>query len=153
MKNLFYGIVVGSIAVCSVAKANDDFFNELMINEEMKEEIKEEKTIEKGQLDAAKLLESRPKMLQIEKQNKKIKVRETTVKEAAPIIYDPAPFGLLWMAPIKEIEYMKVALEPIEIKDNPNSYKATNLPKQLDDFREVVISFGKADALWLIRAY
>ena len=153
MKNLFYGIVVGSIAVCSVAKANDDFFNELMINEEMKEEIKEEKTVEKGQLDAAKLLESRPKILQIEKQKKKIKVRETTVKEAAPIIYDPAPFGLLWMAPIKEIEYMKVALEPIEIKDNPNSYKATNLPKQLDDFREVVISFGKADALWLIRAY
>ena len=72
MKNLFYGIVVGSIAVCSVAKANDDFFNELMINEEMKEEIKEEKTVEKGQLDAAKLLESRPKMLQIEKQKKKI---------------------------------------------------------------------------------
>lgn len=153
MKNLFYGILISSIAICSVAKAEDDFFNDLMVNEDMKEEIKEEQTVEKGQLDAAKLLESRPKMLQIQKQKKKIKVKETTVKEAAPIIYEQAPFGLLWMAPIKEIEYMKVALEPIEIKDNPNSYKATNLPKQLDDFREVIISFGKADALWLIRAY
>ena len=153
MKNLFYGILISSVALCSSAKAADDFFSDLMMNEEIKEEIKEEKTVEKGKFDAAQLLESRPKMLQIQKQKAKIKVRETTVKEAAPIIYEQAPFGLLWMAPKKEIEYMKIKLESVEIKDTPNSYKASNLPKQLDAFREVVISFGTSDALWLIRAF
>ena len=153
MKKLFYGIFASMFAFISVAKANDNFFNDLMLTDDMKEEIKEEKSAEKSTLDAAKLLESRPKMLKIKKQKKKIKVEEEIVKETAPIIYEPAPLGLLWLAPVSEIEYIKVKLTPVELKDNPNSYKATNLPKQLAFIRETILGFGNNDSLWRIAAY
>lgn len=153
MKKLFFGIFAGLFAFNTSVKANDNFFNDLMLTEDMKEEIKEEKSIEKSTLDAVKILESRPKMLKMKKQKKKIRVEEEAVKEAAPVVYEQAPLGLLWLAPVSEIEYIKVNLTPVELKDNPNSYKATNLPKKIDTFREVILGFGKDDSLWRIAAY
>jgi len=153
MKKLFYSILMSATALSFNVKANDDFFDDIMVTEEMKTEAKEDKTIEKGQMDAAKLLESKPKMLKIAKQKKKIRIEKETVDKADPIVYEPAPMGLLWLAPISEIEYIKVNLAKVEVKDYPNTYKATNLPKPLPDFRETMISFGNKDSLWRIISY
>lgn len=153
MKKLFYSILLGSVAFSTQAKSEDDFFSDLMVTEEVKQEAKIDENVEKGQFDASKILESRPKMLKIQKQKRKSRVEETVVDTAVPVVYDKAPLGLLWLAPKSEIEYIKVRLEPVEIKDYPNSYKATNLPKPLSDFRETMVSFGKEDSLWRIISY
>ena len=84
-------------------------------------------------------------MLKIKTKSKKIE----KVKDVKPqAIYAPAPFGLSWLAPIKDIEALKVYLTPIELKDTPETYKAINLPKPVADFREVDISFGDNNQLW-----
>jgi hypothetical protein len=156
MKKLFYSLLLGSVAFSMQAKAEDDFFSDLMVTEEVKQEVKEkitDKAVEQGKMDASKILESRPKMLKIQKKQRKARVEETVVDAAAPIVYEKAPLGLLWLAPKSEIEYIKVKLEPVEIKDYPNSYKATNLPKALSDFRETMVSFGKENSLWRIISY
>ncbi|MBQ7304557.1 MAG: hypothetical protein IJW75_06570 [Alphaproteobacteria bacterium] len=153
MNKLFYAILVGSMAVSLQVKASGDFFDDLIVTDEMKKEAKENKTIEKGQMDATKILESRPKMLKIQSKRRRGRVEEVTVETAAPVVYEKAPLGLLWLAPVSEIEYIKVKLEPITLKDYPKSYKATNLPKPLSDFRETVVSFGEKNKLWRIVSY
>lgn len=153
MNKLFYAILVGSMAVSLQVKASGDFFDDLIVTDEMKKEAKENKTIEKGQMDATKILESRPKMLKIQSKRRRGRVEEVTVETAAPVVYEKAPLGLLWLAPVSEIEYIKVKLEPITLKDYPQSYKATNLPKPLSDFRETVVSFGEKNKLWRIVSY
>lgn len=150
MNKLFYVLLAVTMALSLNAFAQDDFFDDLMQTEEMKQDAKEEQTVEKGQMDAAKLLASKPKTLKIEK--RKIKIEETS-KKLTPIVYEHAPMGLLWLAPVSEIEYIKVQLTPVELKDYPNTYKATNLPKPLPDMREIMISFGEANSLWRIVSY
>ncbi len=153
MNKLFYSILIALIAVTLQANANDGFFDDLIVTDEMKKEAKESKSKEKGQTDALKILESRPKILKVQKQKRLGRIEEVTVETAAPVIYNKAPLGLLWLAPKSEIEYIKVNLEPIIIKDYPQSYKATNVPKPLSDFRETVVSFGNEDKLWRIVSY
>lgn len=152
MNKLFYGLLVNMLVLSFNAVAQDDFFDDIMQTEEMKQEAKEDKTAEQGQLDASKLLESKPKMLKVEKQRKKIRIEESSEK-FAPVVYDHAPMGLLWLAPVSEIEYLKVQLTQVEVKDYPYTYKAVNLPKPLPDVREVMLSFGDTNTLWRIISY
>ncbi len=150
MNKLFYALLAAAMSFSFNSFAKDDFFDDIMQTEEMKQGAKEEQTVEKGQMDAAKLLASKPKALKIEK--RKIKIEEKSDK-FNPKVYEHAPMGLLWLAPVSEIEYIKVQLTPVELKDYPNTYKATNLPKPLPDMREVMISFGESNSLWRIVSY
>ena len=52
-----------------------------------------------------------------------------------------------------EILELQVKLTPYAVKDSPNSYMATDLPKPVKAIRKVLISFGDNDALWRISGY
>ena len=153
MKKLFYGMLLASITIATPSFSADDFFDDLMATDEMKQVENKKSTFEKGKADAYKLLSEKPKTLKIEKKQNKIKIKEETVKSAIPVVYNPAPMGLLWLAPIAEIEYLRVHLTQIKVKDYPNTYKATNFPKPISDFRETLLSFGQKDSLWRILSY
>lgn len=146
MKKISFLLPVFGLFISGAASADDGFFGDLVVSGQ----IKQEAVSESGQMEAGKILESRPTVLKIKTKSKKIE----KVKDVKPqMIYAPAPFGLSWLAPIKEIEALKVYLTPIELKDNPETYKAVNLPKTVTDFREVDISFGDNNQLWRIIAY
>ena len=147
MKKVFFFILPVGIAFCGAAHAEDDFFGDLI----MPEEIQQEQEGISGQFDAGKILDSKPKALRVER--KKLRVEKVETEKAAPIVREPAPMGLKWLATVDEIEYLHVRLQPIEQKDMPNSYIATNLPNPVSAFREVLVSFGEDDALWRIEAY
>lgn len=142
---MFWSILAAMIVVFS-ARAEEDFFGDLMISDE----LKQSESLQEGQSQATRLLEKRPTLLKLDKT--KGRVKETAEKET-PILRDPAPFGLKWLATIKEIRALNVQLTPFEVKDVPETYAATHLPKPVSAFRQVLISFGENDALWRIAAY
>lgn len=146
MRILFAGSVFFSIFVVAAVNA-EDFFSDLMVSDEMVQE----KKLKESQDTARKMLEKPIKVLKLDTQ--KARIERIEKKEASPVVWNPAPFGLMWLAPIKEIRYLRVSLSPIEVKDMPQTYLAGNLPKPLSAFREVLISFGENDALWRIAAY
>lgn len=147
MKGLSFFFTFLSLCLACEVKAQSNFFNELIVSDE----IQQEQVRESGTLEAGKLLDTKPTVLKVQNQRKKVKKVEAD--KPAPVIRDPAPMGLKWMATVAEIEYLHVRLIPIEIKDMPNSYQAENLPNPVSDFREVDLSFGEADALWRIASY
>lgn len=150
-KQFFY--ILGFFFLFSVtASAEDDFFDDLIMTDEIKQQAEEVVGRAEGQLKASELLDQKPIKLQID-ENAKIQIKEDKFKEETPEPFEMAPFGLKWLAPLSEIEYMKVELTKTNIKDSPNSYLATNLPKPLKSFREVLLSFGHNDTLWRIAAY
>ena len=65
----------------------------------------------------------------------------------------PAPFGLLWNASIATTRNQGVLLDFVEMKDHPNSYQASRLPKMVDFFDRIYLSFGDTDELYRILAY
>ncbi|MBQ9234961.1 MAG: hypothetical protein IJ184_00655 [Alphaproteobacteria bacterium] len=86
--------------------------------------------------------------------------RTSQFKSSAPVISKstdkltfPAPFGLLWNAGISSTRNQGVELTKVEMKDYPDSFLANRLPKKLDFFERVYVSFGKTDELWRILAY
>ena len=64
-----------------------------------------------------------------------------------------APFGLLWNSTIKDTRNQGIKLTPTEIKDYPNSFQASNLPKPLSFFTRIYVSFGETDELFRILTY
>lgn len=151
MKKFFLGVFLISMAVFP-AFAEDDFFGGLIASEEMKEQITQEEEKQSGTMQAGKLLDSKPTFLKMDNRNR-VQVKETTKEEVAEIVRDPAPFGLKWLATIDEIKYLHVRLTPFVVKDMPNTYSASNLPKPISYFREVLVSFGENNSLWRIAAY
>ena len=140
MRKFFGFVFLINLLFLSQAHAQEDFFGDLIVPEE----IKQEQESISGQFDAGKILDSKPKALKVER--KKLRVERVETEKAAPIVREPAPLGLKWLATIEEIEYLHVRLQSIERKDLPNSYIATNLPNPVSAFREVIISFGEDDA-------
>ena len=147
MKKVFATSCICFVMLSGGVYAQGTFFDDLIVSEE----LKQEKQSESGRFEAGKILDNKPMVLTIENQKKKVEKKEAP--KPAPVIRDPAPLGLKWLATVDEIKYLKVFLTPIEIKDMPNSYEATNLPNPVTDFREVNLSFGENDALWRIAAY
>ncbi len=146
MKKIWWFLAALGLLGTNSAKAEESFFGDLVVSGQMKQEA----AGESGQTEAGKILDSRPAALKIKTVSKKIE----KVKDVKPQnIYAPAPFGLSWLAPVKDIEALKVYLTPIELKDTPGTYKAINLPKPVSDFKEVDISFGDNNQLWRIIAY
>lgn len=155
MKKLIYILFLSFFIVPVVVQAEEedgDFFDNLIVDESMKKEA--EQIIEKseGQMKASEILNKKPISL---KMNEELKIKKEKVKEEelTPVVREPAPFGLKWLATKDEILYLKVKLIPTHVKDSPNSYMATNLPKSVKAFREVLLSFGETDSLWRIAAY
>lgn len=145
MKKLMVILLVLGIAVS--AHAQDDFFGDLIVSEELKQEQK----MQNVQNEAVKILEQAPKKVELDKYQAHISKlnRHNDIKE----IYEPAPFGLKWLASSQETRAMRVRLQPVEVKDAPNTYVAFNLPKPVNAFRDVLVSFGYNDSLWRIAAY
>ncbi len=152
-KHLFYiFILLLASSEPTLVSAQNDFFDDLVMTDEIKQQAQEDIGRMEGQLKAGEILDQKPIKLRID-ENAKIQVKEDKNKEVITQVYEIAPFGLKWLAPKSEIEYMKVILTKTNVKDSPNSYMATNLPKPLTAFREVLVSFGNTDALWRIAAY
>ena len=146
---LFFTAIIG----CALpVLAEDSFFESLVETKEIKQKTEANMEKEQGQLKAGEILDSAPVSIKLD-ENLKIQKAETEAEEIAPVAYEPAPFGLKWLAPIDEIKYMGVSLRPVEIKDGPNSYIASGLPKPLKAFREVLVSFGDKNSLWRIAGY
>ena len=152
MKKPFFYLLSLLLIYCTTLKAEDDFFDDLIMTDEIKQQAQENVGRMEGQLKAGEILDQKPIKLHID-ENAKIQVKEDKNKEVITQVYEMAPFGLKWLAPKSEIEYMKVILTKTNVKDSPNSYMATNLPKPLNAFREVLVSFGNTDALWRIAGY
>lgn len=64
-----------------------------------------------------------------------------------------APFGLMWNASIADTRDQGIQLNMVELKDYPNSFQAFKLPKMIDFFDRVYVSFGNTDELYRILAY
>jgi len=153
MKKLFLSFLGLVFSFNHQAKAQNDFFDDLIVDEKMKQHIEQNIEKEDGKIKASEILDKKPLKLKIEENAKKIILRETKEEPESIVVREPAPFGLKWLATIEEIKYMKILLKPKQIKDAPNSFIAEGLPKPIKAFREVLLSFGENDALWRIAGY
>lgn len=64
-----------------------------------------------------------------------------------------APFGLFWNSSIASTREQGIKLNLIDIKDYPNSYEAFDLPKSINFFERIFITYGLSDQLYRIIAY
>ena len=152
MKKIVLCGLVALFSVIHAPKAEEDFFDNLIVDDEMKQEVKTNIEKENAQIKAGEILDQKPLQLKIDANNQ-FKIKKTTVEEIVPIERELAPFGLKWLATKDEILELQVKLEPYTVKDSPQSYMATNLPKPVKAMREVLISFGDENALWRISGY
>lgn len=151
MKKFLSLVMLSSVMLSSAAKAENDFFDDLIIDSQHKQEIEENIQIEEGKVKASELLDKKLMDLKFEQKRKEAEEKKDVEPEPDPAeLYEAAPFGLFWLAPIEVIEKIGVVLTPKSIKDSPNSYTATNLPKPVKAFESVIISFGETDLLWRI---
>ena len=161
MKKVLVVIALTSIFPQTGYTANDSFYEDILINDELKaqEEKIQAENAEKIKIrqigqETSKLLETTtPKvnidLEKLEKFSSHTQEQKRTNKNAL----SPAPFGLYWGATVLDIQNQDVSLTSIEEKDYPDSYSATDLPKSISDFNRVYISFGIENALWRIIAY
>lgn len=106
--------------------------------------------VEDAQNQAKKLLQTQPQTLR--KQNFP-KVSSRSIGKKKDLNITSAPFGLNWGANVSTIKNLGVYLQKVDEKDYARSYRATHLPKEIEDFRDVNITFGEEDSLWRILAY
>ena len=148
-----------------MAQTNSDFYQDLLISEELKAQEEKEKaeaeyrrTLEATKASARGILTTKTKNLKIDipkverRNNQSSAQSDKEVAEATQNL-DSAPFGLLWKASIEGTKNLGVILTPIEEKDYANSFSATHLPKNPKGFRDVFLTFGKENELWRIIAY
>ena len=150
MKNILCLSVILLTMFSLKAKAENDFFDELIIDHENQKKLEEEIKMEESKVKASQMLDQKLMDLQFEQKRKDAEDKQNGIEK---VVYDPAPFGLLWLAPQKEIEKLGVVLTPKQVKDSPNSFTATNLPKPVNAFESVLVSFGDNDILWRIAGY
>ena len=107
-------VLCGLVALFSgvqAPKAEEDFFDNLIVDDEMKQEVKTNIEKENAQIKAGEILDQKPLQLKIDANNQ-FKVKKTTVEEIVPIEREIAPFGLKWLATKDEILELQVKLEP-----------------------------------------
>lgn len=150
MKNILCFVVMFLTMFSLKAKAENDFFDELIIDRENQKQLEEEMKMEESKVKASQMLDQKLMDLKFEQKRKEAEENQNGEEK---VVYEPAPFGLLWLAPQKEIEKLGVVLTPKKVKDSPNSFTATNLPKPVNAFDSVLVSFGDNDILWRIAGY
>lgn len=147
MKNILCFLILISAFIIEKAKAENDFFDDLIIDNETRKHIEEEMKIEESKTKTSEILDK--KLIDLQFQQKKKEIEEPEPEKN----YETAPFGLFWLTPKEIIEKKGVVLTPKNIKDTPNSFIATNLPKPVAAFENVLVSFGESDMLWRIAGY
>lgn len=153
MKKFFISLCFLSL-ISTTTFAEDDFFADIISDKTLKEKTIEQNLKNEGQTTASEILDKKPIKIDIDPALKPKTRTQTQTDEQVPVIArQAAPFGLKWLATKEEILYLNVQLTPKQIKDSPSSYIATNLPKPVALFKEVLLSFGDENALWRIAAY
>lgn len=146
------------------AQSNADFYQDLLISEELKQQDAQQKAdqlkqqkLEKAQNSAKNLLFRKSENLQLEIQGMdKLSVKREKTDNKTEIIetqnLEEAPFGLFWKANVETIKNLGVILKPIEQEDYKNVFEAQQLPKGSKGFQKVQITFGEENELWRIYA-
>lgn len=137
-----------STAQAFAQKNSDDFFQNLLVSEEVSTAENKDLAVE----NARKMLDTKPRLLKM-KDNKVVRLPSRGQKKALTNSAEAAPFGLIWGASEQEIKNLGVTLTPTGEKDYMNNYSATNLPNGLQAFRNVALTFGVDNSLWRIVAY
>lgn len=101
---------------------------------------------------AKNLLNKKPHKIKVPNISATPKPKENFQKTLRKTTFN-APFGLLWNSKISDTRNQGIKLIPTEIKDYPNSFQASNLPKPLSFFTRVYVSFGETDELFRILSY
>ncbi len=170
IKNTFLALLALLFSAnATLAQENDDnFYQDILISEEVKAQIKKDeensKLQQKGfnaQNEARNLLQKKVRPLEIDVPKIQRRTQKASPKPVATTSSPntakaqelaSAPFGLLWGASINTITDMGVILKPIEEKDYKNVFSAEHLPKDAKGFRSVHLVFGEEDELWRITA-
>ncbi|MBQ9732213.1 MAG: hypothetical protein IJV97_03905 [Alphaproteobacteria bacterium] len=154
MKKVFCLMGIILLATSSV-KAQDTIINQdfLLDPEAEKMLSPNEEAIINAEESAKRLLNQKPRLLR-KRSFPKLRSKPTAEDNTKDITRNQvAPFGLVWKSTVTATRNQGISLTKIEEKDYPNSYSATDLPKKIDDFARVDVSFGKEDKLWRIIAY
>lgn len=155
MKKGFYFLLLAALFHTISAKAQnvEEIYQEIMLTDELKTEDK----MQEVRTQARNLLEQKPEEIKINIPKAKIEIprrlKKVEVKKAEPENLSSAPFGLLWGATILDIQSLGIELTPIDEKDYVNNFRATQLPKSINGFRQVNVTFGVENELWRIIAY
>lgn len=141
------------IMPCNQALAQDvgSFYENILISDDMKLE----ENSDSAKANASKLLKTKPTTVKIKapQLRRNIKSSKSDASKKPKTNYDTAPFGLTWGLSITDIKNMGVVLEKTGEKDYVNSFSATYLPNPVNEFRDIVLTFGEEDQLWRILAY
>ena len=150
MKKILWLFIIFEALFSFKVRAENDFFDDLIIDSQNKKQIEDDIQLQEGKVKASEILDKKLMDLKFEQKKKEAEQKEVEPEPDPAELYVPAPFGLYWLAPIDVIKKIGVVLTPKNIKDTPNSYTATNLPKPVKAFESVIVSFGESDLLWRI---
>ena len=149
-KLIFIAIVLFCANIAVLSAQENSLSRDLLIDDSVI--IVDEDAAESAQNSARKLLQQQPRSLR--KQTfPELRQKRYTNPDKVVARAQSAPFGLVWGATIADTKNQGVGLTPIDEKDYVNSFAAQNLPKEIEEFARVDITFGQEDELWRIIAY
>ncbi len=149
------------VSTKTLATDNADFYEDVLISKD----AKLEETASHAKSKAGNLLNQQIEYIQlddaenftaplghIKRKNNYTRpsIYDYTIKDQK---YGEGPFGLPWGATYDQIKDLGVDLLKTPIKDYPNSFIATKLPKTISDIAKVYITLGEDNILWRIIAY
>ena len=111
MKKVVLYIAFVLLALVRTPRADDDFFDNLIVDEHMQQEVKNAIEKEKAQTSAGEILDKKPLELKIDADDQS-KIKKSTKDAVLPIEREMAPFGLKWLASKDEILELQVKLTP-----------------------------------------
>ncbi|GEM_PF-285202 len=169
MKKLYFALLLCAIPLLAKAQSADDFYKDAMIAED----VKAEESADAAKNKASSLLDTKAPVIRIEGEHAVLPFRferegaalgdlpleTSSVRPTVAVVekvvtkYGEGPFGLSWGGTFNQIKSLGVDLERTVIKDYPNSFLATKLPKPLPEIHKVAVSFGEDNLLWRILAY
>lgn len=163
MKKFFAILSMLTIFGCLSANAQQDgfFYEDVLISND----VRAEENAQKAKSNASNLLNKKAEAIKLDvaPEVMPFRTRQSSGNShfvSQPVIvsetatkYGEAPFGLGWGATYKQTKALGVELKPITIKNYPNSFSVSQLPKTLPDINNVNISFGEDNSLWRILAY
>lgn len=155
MKNFFsyilFLLVFPTFGFCQELPLDQNFLfeeNDLQVFKQIEKEKSNQESAEKAISEARQLLSKDASNL---RKTKLESIKTVVVTEDE--IQNEAPFGLTWGASYFELQDIHVDMKRVEIKDNPESYLATHLPKPIPFFEKVFIVLGEENKLHRILAY
>ena len=168
MSKFWFSLLIFTLTIVFAIKSavSEDFFEDVLISSDLKLQERADSAKDK----ASSLLNSKAPVIKIDNTQPPLPFRferpngapigssahrATASATTENIItkYGEAPFGLAWGGTYNQIKSLGVGLVHTEIKDSPNSFFATTLPKDLPGFNQVIVSFGENNLLWKITAY